>query len=104
MRSLWLSLLFGVVLFAQSPSAPFPNHELPPNGWFCTPASSASDVQTDAHACSCQGMTDDPVCTTMSEDPDSGDQIEVPLTNDNAKCKVFCHKDACLCAVQCHGS
>lgn len=108
MRALWLSLLFGVVVLAQTPAQPFPHHEMPPHGWYCSPADTPERVATDPHACACQGMIDEPVCSTMQQDEEDGSPVgephEVPLSNDNAKCKVFCHKDHCTCAVQCKGS
>ena len=98
-RTLWLTLLFSVVLLAQQPADPanpFPNHELPPVGWFCHPAQSATDAQTNPKACTCLGMREEPVCSREDEDG----QI-VDLSNDNNTCKVYCHKESCSCAVLC---
>lgn len=102
-----MRFLIVLALFAQAPATPdhpFPNHEMPPNGWYCSPAGSAEDVATDPHACSCMGMVKDPVCETTVLDPDTGDTSQVPATNDNGGCKVFCHKDNCTCMVICSDS
>lgn len=97
-----LAVAFAVIaLFAQDPANPFPHHETPPKGWFCWPAKSADEVTTDPHACSCLGMQDDPMCQTTETDPDTGQTSQVPASNDTAKCKVYCHKDACSCARLC---
>lgn len=106
MRALWLACLFGAVLVAQgpaSPATPFPNHELPPKGWYCVPADTAERVQTNDHACDCLGMRSDPICRTEGQD-ENGNPIEVRRTTDNSRCKVYCHKDHCACASQCDGS
>lgn len=96
-----LGVAFGFAA-AQSPSTPFPNHEQPPSGWYCHPAQDANDVSTDAHACNCLGMIDDPICKTDAVDEEGNPTGEqVPLTNDTNRCKVFCHKDSCTCMRQC---
>lgn len=102
MKHLILALGF-VALQQQDPAHPFPNHEMPPNGWYCVPAESAEQLKTDAHACDCLGMVDDPMCTTMGED-ENGQPVELPRSNDNSKCRVYCHRDHCACEQQCHGS
>lgn len=99
-------LLFTVSLFVAlaqgNPAQPFPNHEQPPEGWYCVPAANEKAVQTDAHACDCRGMTlDDPEehCRVDGED-DEGNPIRLPR-GESSKCKVFCHKDSCRCAKRC---
>jgi hypothetical protein len=106
MRPKWIALGFAAFLIGaalnaqQDPAHPFPNHEMPPDTWFCVPTDTADRMQHEAHACDCLGMTSDPMCTTMGQDAD-GNDVEMPQTNDNAKCKVYCHKDHCLCRKQC---
>lgn len=80
------------VLSAQGPSRPFPNHEQPPDGWFCVPALNEQAVDEDAHACACRGMALQPHCPTPNEDG----TITEPST-----CKVWCHPDACKCKQVC---
>jgi hypothetical protein len=86
----------------QTPAQPWPGHGQPTEGWFCVPAMTEKQTQTDAHACTCRGMVmqdPDPFCWTPSEDED-GNQVMVPV-GENAKCKVYCHKDHCKCRVRC---
>jgi hypothetical protein len=53
---------------------PFPNHEEPPAGWFCTP----TDARPD-HTCACKRMDPDNMCEgTPQEGPES---------------KVWCHTE-----------
>jgi len=80
MRTILFALAF--MLAAQGPSNPFPNHEEPPAGWFCSPG--ARDA---AHKCNCHRVDDDPTCEgTPHED---------------SICKVYCHADHCHCPVAC---
>jgi hypothetical protein len=82
---LWLVVL----MLAQSPN-PFPNHETPPKGWMCRPATSEHEAQTVAKACVCLGMSTNPECQPMNEAP-----------KDDPKCRVYCHRDHCGCVVNC---
>jgi len=75
-------LVIAPVMFAQTPDQPFPNHETPPDGWYCSPTAAQSD-----HKCSCKRMDSDELC--------EGEPQE------DAKCKVWCHKDHCRCPVVC---
>jgi hypothetical protein len=87
--------LIGLLLaLQQEPVNPFPNHEEPPKGWYCRPAASIEDIKSDAHACGCLGMTDDPMCGTEAEPP--------PV--DSPHCKVYCHRDHCSCMTLCEQS
>lgn len=91
-------IILGLMVMAaiqQNPEHPFPNHEEPPVGWYCVPAETAEQVATEPHACGCLGMTEDPMCTSESGEPSS---------NDNAKCKAYCHKDHCTCMRLCRES
>lgn len=103
-RTFFMIAFVAVAAFAQGPDNPFPNHEVPPRGWYCSPADTPEAVKTDPHACACLGMSHDPVCQTTATDPDTGDDVTVPASNDNAKCKVFCHKDSCTCMRLCTDS
>lgn len=97
----WTALVMALsvgVLAGQSPMWPFPNHEAPPEGWFCHPAQSDEEVLTDPHACECVGMVSEPLCPMPNED---GTLPEVP---ESSRCKVFCHKDHCTCARMCADS
>lgn len=97
MRPRWIALgmaaLMVGALLAQGAQQPEPypgsrNHEDPPKGWFCTPKA----VQV-SHRCACKNMAkdpDDPVCQS--------DTQEDPV------CKVWCHKDHCMCQLACEGS
>lgn len=102
MKILASTLFLALALQAPgtTPAQPFPNHEEPASGWYCHPAEDATDVSTDAHACDCLGMIDEPICKAPATDED-GTPTEVPMTNDNSKCKVYCHKDHCTCMRQC---
>ena len=80
-------VLFGIAVMAQQPdpSQPFPNHEEPPPGWFCT-----ADARQADHKCACRNMPkepNDPVCHSE--------------TQEDATCKVFCHADHCRCQMKC---
>ena len=105
-----MRILFLVaLLLAQGPDPahPFPNHEEPPVGWFCWPANRAEDIATDPHACNCVGMVgdDDPICESRNPDgspPEPG--VTLPPPNENARCKVWCHRDRCTCLRLCHES
>lgn len=99
----YLFLLLLLLPQAPDPAHPWPNHELPPAGWFCVPTDTAERLKTDPHACECLGMIDDPICSTAGQD-ENGNTVELPRSNDNSKCRVFCHKDHCACMKQCEGS
>jgi hypothetical protein len=106
-RLLLAFVLLPVLLAAQSPdpARPWPNHEQPPDGWFCVPARDTKAVETDAHACACRGMILDdpePFCYVPGED-EEGNQITIPRGESNT-CKVFCHKDHCRCSNRCKDS
>jgi hypothetical protein len=74
-------ILLGQISLAQT-DQPFPNHEEPPAGWFCTQKAADTD-----HKCSCKRMDADAMCEgTPQED---------------RECKVWCHKDHCRCPVVC---
>lgn len=93
--ALALSLSALVLVVAQGdPANPFPNHEEPPKNWFCRPAKDAEAIATDAHACACLGMKDDPMC---GETPMDTEQLQ-----ENAKCKTWCHRDSCACVAHCN--
>lgn len=100
MRTALLLLLIPILMAqtpAPDPARPFPNHEEPPVGWFCVPASSAAAVETEPHACNCRGMVledPEPFCHTEDGEP----------RGESSTCKVYCHKDHCRCAVRCEGS
>ena len=97
-RYIGLAIALGAVLMAQqgpTPANPFPNHEPPPAGWFCIPADQAHSPEHDAHACSCLGMVNDPIC---------GSSEEQEQRQESNRCKVWCHRDACTCRTQCEGS
>ena len=101
-----LAIMVGGVYAAQnppSPANPFPNHEMPPDDWFCWPANKNHDPMTDVHACTCLGMQEQPdpehACQAIPDDEEGGKE-----PNDNAKCKAYCHKDHCTCITQCEGS
>jgi len=104
---LLVALMVGVAA-AQSgdPRAPFPNHEQPPEEWFCHPALDQKELETNAHACDCRGMTMvDPQptpeqCHKQPTYDDEGTQNGEVLT-EHSKCKVYCHKDHCHCAKRC---
>ena len=102
MKYLILALGF-LALQGADPAHPFPNHEMPPQGWYCVPADTAERVRTDAHACDCLGMIDDPLCSTTGRD-EQGNEVELPRSNDNSQCKSYCHKSHCTCLKQCEGS
>ena len=84
-------LLIAVVsVLVQTDPEPYPGqrgHAMPPEGWFCS--ATAKDV---AHKCSCKRMMqsskEDPAC-------EFGEPPEVQ------ECKVWCHKERCLCPVTC---
>ena len=108
MKALMLAGLMTGVLLAQSadPSRPFPNHEQPPEGWFCHPALDAKDLQTSAHACACRGMTmtdpeatDEQCATTPTYDDDGNPNGEVLI--ERSTCKVYCHASHCHCRKRC---
>lgn len=110
-RAQEVKLLMLAIAFAlsQSPSQPFPNHELPPQNWFCVPANTHHDPATDAHACACLGMQEKPdpdkLCVRPPPNENGDDTEGVPSEpNDNAKCKTYCHKDHCTCITQCESS
>lgn len=89
-----------------TPAQPFPNHEMPPFGWYCYPAPTPESVFEDAHACECLGMVGQPVCKVMKQDQDEdgtpiGDPYEGDNSNNNSKCKVWCHVDNCACERLC---
>jgi hypothetical protein len=103
-----LSLMVGVA-FAQSndPARPFPNHEQPPEGWYCVPAQDQHALETEAHACACRGMnmeapTDDH-CPTMPTYDDDGNQTGEELV-ERSTCKVYCHKSHCHCRSRCEST
>lgn len=82
--ALLLIILIGQASLAQT-DQPFPNHEQPPEGWFCSPKASELD-----HKCACKRMDQDRMCEgTPTED---------------TQCKVWCHKDHCRCPVVCKTS
>lgn len=89
-----LLLLLTVLVASQSPSNPFPNHEQPPKGWFCYTAGTQSNVENDAHSCSCRGMGHDPICPPLPSEPNV-------IHNPYEGCKVICHEDHCLCSNPC---
>lgn len=88
-------LLVALLTFAVGQAPPpeaYPgqaNHAEPPAGWFCR-----SDDKRPAHKCTCKKMSkataEDPKC---EETP-----IEPP---EDRTCTVWCHKDHCLCKVEC---
>lgn len=88
-RRLWL-VVIGVALGVglglaqeQAPARPFPNHEEPPVGWFCSPTAAQAD-----HVCHCQRMMHDaPICESDVQE--------------DANCSVYCHRDHCACPVSC---
>jgi hypothetical protein len=82
MRHIALAVIvLGQISLAQT-DVPFPNHEEPPAGWFCTNKAADTD-----HKCSCKRMDVDSMCEgTPQED---------------RECKVWCHKDHCRCPVVC---
>jgi len=107
MKSLLLFTLSGfLAMQAPNPAAPFPNHERPPEGWSCHPALNQKEVETNAHACACRGMTMvDPQpkpehCAKSPTYNDEGTQNGEVLIEHRA-CKVYCHKDRCTCAKRC---
>lgn len=109
MRTLALLALMMGVVFAQGsdPARPFPNHEQPPEGWFCVPAQDQKAVETEPHACACRGMnmempTDEHCPTTPTYDDDGNQNGEVLI--ESPKCKVYCHKDRCSCRSRCEDS
>lgn len=76
-----IAVILGQIALAQT-DQPFPNHEEPPAGWFCSPKAAALD-----HQCTCKRMDSDKLCEgTPAED---------------RQCKVWCHKDHCQCPVMC---
>ncbi len=81
MRLVILALLLFVVA-QQNPDQPFPNHEQPPDGWYC----SHNDTRA-AHKCACQRMDEDPLCEGTPKE--------------EAVCKVYCHADHCHCPIMC---
>lgn len=96
MRLALLGLALILLQQPADPAHPFPNHEQPPHGWFCSTARDEKETQTNAHACSCLGMVDDPMC---------GDTpLETAQKQESGRCKVWCHKDSCACAIACHAS
>jgi hypothetical protein len=107
MKTLLLFTLSGfLAMQAPNPSAPFPNHEQPPEGWSCHPALHQKDLETDAHACACRGMTShDPQPTpeqcekTPTYDGEGTQNGEVLI--EHSTCKVYCHKSHCTCAKRC---
>jgi hypothetical protein len=104
-------IVAGVILFAggaalgqRDPAHPFPNHEEPPANYYCHPANNDRDVATNDHACNCLGMVERKECDPHDEQDEEGNEVQVPATNDTAKCKVYCHKDHCTCKVNCSTS
>jgi hypothetical protein len=81
-RAMLLLWLLGPIVLAQKPSPPFPNHEQPPPGWFCSPTAAQPD-----HKCSCKRMDADDLC--------EGEPQE------DTKCLVWCHKQHCRCPIAC---
>ena len=94
----WLMLSLAVVSIGaqqHDPANPWPNHEEPAHGWYCVPADKEHPPDKEAHACTCLGMVEDPMCPKPSDPP----ALQEP--NDNPKCKVYCHKNHCMCLKQC---
>lgn len=77
---------------AQDPEHPFPDHE-PPAGYVCVPAHDAKAVKTDIHACSCLGMTLEPMC------PETKDEMEARINS--SACKSYCKPKQCKCGKSC---
>lgn len=104
MRAIWMAMLFGAVLLAQGGKEAYPGqseHKEPPKGWYCVPTDTAKRMESDPHACDCLGMISDPMCTTKGQD-ESGNEVETPRSNENAKCRVWCFRDRCTCTRLCH--
>lgn len=106
MRTLALLALMVGVAFAQAPDRPFPNHEQPPDGWFCHPALNQKEVETNAHACACRGMTmedpdPEPHCQKQPILDEEGNPTGETFMPESAKCKVFCHASHCHCKQRC---
>lgn len=87
-----LSLATGILLAQSDPEHPFPDHE-PPANYVCVPAHDAKAVKTDMHACSCLGMTLEPMC------PETKEQMEARINS--SACKAWCRPKSCKCATQC---
>lgn len=105
---LLLALMVGVLAAQepQNPAQPWPNHEQPPDGWFCHPALDEDEVETNAHACACRGMTlvdPQPTPEQCHKQPtyDGEGNVNGEVLTEHATCKVYCHKDHCHCARRC---
>jgi hypothetical protein len=96
-----LAVSIGLYAGQRDPADPFPNHEEPEAGYYCHPANSARDEQTNDHACACLGMRDDPMCPKPGETEPPGDLESPREPNDNPKCKAYCHVKHCSCKVNC---
>ena len=95
----WLMLSLAVVSIAAQqpdPANPWPDDEEPAHGWYCVPADKEHSPDKEAHACACLGMVEHPVCPKPIDPP----TVQAP--NDNPKCKVYCHRDHCMCMKQCN--
>ena len=80
-----LIVALALTLQTQDPNRPFPNHEQPPEDWFCSRQNMDQTVDA-AHVCDCSRM--------CRKDGDGTQFVaEDPL------CKVYCHKDDCHCEV-----
>ena len=82
-----LLALFAIGIMAQGPDPdhPFPNHELPPEGWTCQRQDINSSVPR-VHVCDCQRM-----CQKAEDGTES--------VREDPTCKVFCHPHACSCEI-----
>ena len=85
MKTLLLALMAVAVLAQQDPNRPFPNHEQPPEDWFCSRQNVNESVPA-AHVCDCERM--------CRKDSDGAE-----FTAEDPLCKVFCHKEHCHCEV-----
>ena len=91
MRHLILLFAVAVSLAAQEqPPAGNPNHEKPPDGWFCHTSSPVAPAP-EGHECICHEHR------TCSKDAETGQRVIV----ESPTCRVYCFKDNCLCAVKC---
>lgn len=75
----------GLLLAVALLSLMVQEHPEPPKGWLCQNGSRAPKD----HACECH--------RTCALNPDTGFIEE----HEDAKCKVYCHRDHCACISEC---
>ena len=90
MRYAILAVALGVSLLAQDVPIGNPNHEKPPDGWFCH-TSSPTVPAPEGHECVCHEHRQ---CV---KDQGTGENVII----ESPTCRVYCFKDNCLCAVKC---